>query len=85
MELFLSLLLGMIVLVWIFRLLLPWILPWILKRLMKRFAGGATFFTHAGPGMHSEDPEPQQAQEPEKIVGDDVGEYVDFEEVDKKQ
>lgn len=85
MEFLLSLLVGAILLVWLFRLLLPLVLPWIVKRLMKKFTGGASFFTHAGPGMHSHEPEPPQAHEPEKIVGDDVGEYVDFEEVDKKK
>lgn len=83
MEFILSLFIGIVLFVWLFRLLFPLILPWLLKGLVKRMQG-RTNFVHSFGERGFKQPNPEPPSEPEKIVGDDVGEYVDFEEVDKR-
>lgn len=59
-------------------------MPFVLRWVVKRLHGKANFVSNFGMhGFHAQKEE-EQPVEQEKIVGDDVGEYVDFEEIDKK-
>lgn len=83
MEFFLSLFIGIVLFVWLFRLLFPILMPFVLRWLVKRMNGRTNFVHHFG-GRGFAQQEPEVPIENEKIVGNDIGEYVDFEEVDKK-
>lgn len=86
MEFILSWFIGIILFVWLMRLLLPLLMPLVLRWIVKRLHGKATFMSNFGAQNFrpEQEEEQQKPAESEKIVGDDIGEYVDFEEIDKK-
>lgn len=85
MELIISWFIGIVLFVWLLRLLIPLIMPLVLRWVIKRMSGRAHFMSNFG--MQEEQPTQeteQKSTESDKMVGDDVGEYVDFEEIKKK-
>ena len=81
MEVLLIIILSFFVLGYLLRLLSPFILKWYVKRMQKRFG-----FTDQGQQYNKKEGEVSinkatSANKKKKTVAKDVGDYIDFEEV----
>ncbi len=89
MEFILTLLVVFVVFGWIFKKLFPLLLAWYIKRKMKN--GGGSFGAFGYDAFSREEQVNRSKaeegkvtvtarQEREKVIEDDMGEYIDFEE-----
>jgi hypothetical protein len=77
MEALISILLFFLFAAFILRHLGRFILPFLARRMAKRFGMDTNAFTHKTQARAQQPNSPRQQQ----IIPDEVGEYVDFEEV----
>lgn len=63
--------------------ILAWLLPYIIRRKLNRMAGATGQRTTSRRGGHRADPRDQRPAKHKKI-NPDVGEYVNFEEIEVK-
>jgi hypothetical protein len=82
MEMFLTIIIIFVLFVWLMGKFFPLILQWYVKRKIKKM-GGANY----GYGVDPKQAKKKEgevtvtgAQNKEKVIKDDVGEYIDFEE-----
>ncbi len=88
MIILLYILLGWFILAWIMKLLAPWLMRMAVRRAQKRMEqqvrdmfGGAATRAAGGRAAYNQGPQPEPTSK-KKIIDDEVGEYVRFEEVE---
>lgn len=88
MEIFLSFLIIIFLLALLGRLLAPWLLRLFAKQMLRRYGqqSGAYFNPEQRQANRQKrsngDITIEQFDIPQKIIGQDIGQYVDFEELD---
>lgn len=74
MQKFFLFLLIFILIIYVSKIIFRWVFPWLIKKFIERNM----------PKQDGDEPNQTKRQQKNKIIPDDKGEYIDYEEVEER-